>query len=70
LTRLSFFAGPYIMNTAVKNATNCPGVRLPAEICRTPYHKASAMPIPPSSSINGGRVAIDAVTFMFVRNSR
>ncbi len=69
MTRLSFFAGPYIMKTAVKKATNCPCVRRFAEIWLTPYHNAAAIPIPPSSSINGGRLAIEAVTFMFVRNS-
>ena len=69
-TRLSFFAGPYIRNSAAMNDANCAG-RQPAgrnlRGCRTT--SAPAMPKPPSSSISGGRLDSAAVTFMFVRNS-
>ena len=68
VTRLSFFAGPYIRNSAAINEANCPVVRLAMAICRLPYQSAAAMPKPPSSSISGGRLDSAAVTFMFVRN--
>ena len=69
LTRLSFFAGPYIRKAAAMNERELPGrqaARSQSAGCRTT--SAAAMPTPPSSSISGGRLDSAAVTFMFVRN--
>ncbi len=68
-TRLSFFAGPYIISSAATNDVNSPVVSRPEAICALPYQRATAMPMPPSTSMSGGRLASAAVTFMFVRNS-
>ena len=46
-TRLSFFAGAYIMSRAARNDVNWPVVRRPAAISSLPYHSATAMPMPP-----------------------
>ncbi len=68
LTRLSFFAGPYIRSRAPVNEVKSPCVRRPDAICPLPYQSAAAMPTPPSTSMSGGRLESAAVTFMFVRN--
>ncbi len=56
LTRLSFFAGPYISSSVAMNDVSSPIVSRPLTISRLPYHSATAMPMPPSSSISGGRL--------------
>ena len=68
LTRLSFFAGPYISITAAMNEKKSPSVIDFDATDRLPMMSATAMPTPPSSSISGGRLESAAVTFMFVRN--
>ena len=69
-TRLSFLTGPYISSSAATNDVNSPGVSRPAAIARLPYQSATAMAMPPSSSISGGRIDTIRVTVMFVRYSR
>ena len=44
LTRLSFFTGPYIRNSAAMNDVNCARGQLLRAIAVAPYHSAAAMP--------------------------
>ena len=67
LTRLNFFAGAYIRNSAATNDVNSPVVSLPLAIWPLPYQIANARPMPPSSSMDGGRTDSALTTLMFVR---
>ena len=67
LTRLSFFAGAYIMNSAAMKAVNSPADSRPATISWLPYTSAATNATPPMNSISGGSTDSALVTFMLVR---
>ena len=67
LTRLSFLAGAYIMNSAATKATNSPGVSRPDAISWLPNHSAPTNATPPMNSISGGSTLSALVTCMLVR---
>ena len=67
LTRLSFFAGAYISSMAAMNDVNSPGVSRPLAISLLPYQRASAIPMPPRNSMEGGSTDSARTTRMLVR---